>query len=53
VTNCTPDATLERFGTPQIFNTDQGPQFTSDDWLEALKATCEALHLQLAMGFNQ
>jgi putative transposase len=29
---------LERFGVPEIFNTDQGSQFTCEDWLEALKA---------------
>ncbi len=28
---------LERFGAPVIFNTDQGSQFTSDDFIEALK----------------
>ncbi|MBI5616739.1 MAG: IS3 family transposase [Gammaproteobacteria bacterium] len=28
---------LERFGAPQIFNTDQGAQFTSDDFTEVLK----------------
>lgn len=27
---------LLRFGKPKIFNTDQGSQFTSDDWIEAL-----------------
>jgi putative transposase len=30
---------LERFGVPEIFNTDQGSQFTSEDWLTVLKAT--------------
>lgn len=30
---------LERFGVPEIFNTDQGSQFTSEDWLDVLKAT--------------
>jgi len=30
---------LERFGVPEIFNTDQGAQFTSEDWLGVLKAT--------------
>jgi putative transposase len=30
---------MERFGVPEIFNTDQGSQFTSEDWLEVLKAT--------------
>ena len=29
---------LERFGSPEIFNTDQGSQFTSEEWLGALKA---------------
>lgn len=29
---------LERYGRPQIFNTDQGSQFTSEEWLGALKA---------------
>ena len=30
---------LARYGTPEIFNTDQGAQFTSADWLDRLKAT--------------
>ena len=29
---------LRRFGTPEIFNTDQGSQFTSDDFTGVLKA---------------
>jgi putative transposase len=29
---------LARFGSPEIFNTDQGAQFTSEAWLDALKA---------------
>jgi putative transposase len=29
---------LARFGVPEIFNTDQGSQFTSEDWINALKA---------------
>lgn len=29
---------LARYGAPEIFNTDQGAQFTSEEWLEALKA---------------
>lgn len=29
---------LHRFGTPEIFNTDQGAQFTSADFLTALRA---------------
>lgn len=28
---------LERYGTPEIFNSDQGSQFTSKDWTQALK----------------
>ena len=29
---------LARFGTPEIFNTDQGSQFTSTDWTDVLKS---------------
>ena len=29
---------LARFGSPEIFNTDQGSQFTSADWTDALKS---------------
>lgn len=29
---------LARFGAPEIFNTDQGAQFTSEAWLERLKS---------------
>jgi len=28
---------MERYGTPEIFNTDQGSQFTSKAWTDALK----------------
>lgn len=28
---------IERYGTPEIFNTDQGSQFTSDDFTQILK----------------
>jgi putative transposase len=28
---------LRRFGTPEIFNTDQGAQFTSAEWIDVLK----------------
>jgi putative transposase len=28
---------LRRFGKPEIFNTDQGAQFTSEDWIEVLE----------------
>ena len=30
---------LARFGRPEVFNADQGAQFTSEAWIEALKAT--------------
>jgi putative transposase len=30
---------ITKFGIPEIFNSDQGSQFTSEDWLERLKAT--------------
>jgi putative transposase len=29
---------LERYGAPEIFNTDQGSQFTSQDWINRLLA---------------
>ena len=29
---------IERYGTPEIFNTDQGSQFTSMAWIDVLKA---------------
>ena len=29
---------IERFGTPEIFNTDQGSQFTSDSFIQALSS---------------
>ncbi len=28
---------LAKFGRPEIFNTDQGSQFTSDEWIHVLK----------------
>jgi putative transposase len=31
------DEALRRYGTPEIFNTDQGSQFTSDDFIDRLK----------------
>ena len=31
---------LERYEKPEIFNTDQGSQFTSKDWTERLKQAC-------------
>lgn len=32
------DEAITRFGAPEIFNTDQGSQFTSEAWTQALKA---------------
>ncbi len=29
---------IETYGAPEIFNTDQGSQFTSDDFISVLKA---------------
>lgn len=29
---------LRKFGAPEIFNTDQGAQFTSTQWIDVLKA---------------
>jgi putative transposase len=29
---------LRRWGTPEILNTDQGAQFTADDWIDVLKS---------------
>lgn len=31
------DDALAKFGRPEIFNTDQGSQFTSDEWIQRLK----------------
>ena len=36
---------LERFGRPQIFNTDQGAQFTSNDFTSTLKASGVAISM--------
>jgi putative transposase len=36
---------LARFGTPEIFNTDQGAQFTSEGWIERLKAAGVAISM--------
>lgn len=33
------DEALRRYGSPEIFNTDQGSQFTAARWIERLKAT--------------
>ena len=29
---------LGEYGKPEIFNTDQGSQFTSEEWIDTLKA---------------
>ena len=36
---------LRRFGPPQIFNTDQGSQFTSEDWTTPLKTAGVAISM--------
>jgi len=36
---------LSKFGPPEIFNTDQGSQFTSEDWIEPLKAAGVAISM--------
>ena len=36
---------LMKFGVPEIFNTDQGAQFTSEEWLERLKAAGVAISM--------
>jgi putative transposase len=36
---------LRRFGQPEFFNTDQGSQFTSEDWLAPLKARGVAISM--------
>jgi putative transposase len=36
---------LEKFGPPEIFNTDQGSQFTSEDWTTPLKAAGVAISM--------
>jgi putative transposase len=36
---------LARFGTPEIFNTDQGAQFTSEGWIERLKGAGVAISM--------
>ena len=36
---------LKEFGPPQIFNTDQGSQFTSDQWLTPLKSASVAISM--------
>jgi putative transposase len=36
---------IAKYGTPEIFNTDQGSQFTSDDFTKVLKAN----HIEISM----
>jgi putative transposase len=36
---------LSKFGPPEIFNTDQGSQFTSEEWIEPLKAAGVAISM--------
>jgi len=36
---------LAKFGKPEIFNTDQGSQFTSEEWLAPLKAAGVAISM--------
>ena len=36
---------IEKYGCPSIFNTDQGSQFTSADWIDELKAN----HIKISM----
>jgi putative transposase len=36
---------LARYGAPEIFNTDQGAQFTSEAWIEVLKAAGVAISM--------
>lgn len=36
---------ITRFGAPEIFNTDQGSQFTSEDWIDVLKKAGVAISM--------
>jgi len=36
---------MRKYGRPEIFNTDQGSQFTSDDWITPLKAAGVAISM--------
>jgi putative transposase len=36
---------LAKFGAPEIFNTDQGSQFTSDEWIKVLDAAGVAISM--------
>ena len=40
---------LRRHGTPEIFNTDQGAQFTSDAFTKVLKDAGVRIHLHCSM----
>jgi putative transposase len=39
------DEALRRWGTPEIFNTDQGAQFTAEVWTDTLKASGVAISM--------
>ncbi len=36
---------MSKFGVPEIFNTDQGSQFTCEEWTERLKAAGVAISM--------
>jgi putative transposase len=36
---------MAKFGRPEIFNTDQGSQFTSDEWIQVLKGAGVAISM--------
>jgi putative transposase len=36
---------MRKYGRPEIFNTDQGSQFTSEDWIAPLKAAGVAISM--------
>ena len=36
---------ISKFGAPEIFNTDQGSQFTSEEWINVLKAAGVAISM--------
>jgi putative transposase len=39
------DRDLSEFGAPEIFNTDQGSQFTSEEWTAPLKTAGVAISM--------
>jgi putative transposase len=41
-----PEEAIERNGAPEIFNTDQGRQFTSEDFTEILKSNDIAISME-------